>query len=159
METCVCNTKYCDKCPCEVGEWPCIPMCPCLATAYVPYQKPERVYKCIDALMAGTIFPDLDMPYKCFTAKGTCNKNSLYHMLMAIDFALIDLMMYLDTHPCDCGSRKLANEYAEKLCEIKKKYERKYGPLTASSSARDCDDKWEWICGPWPWENSCNRRV
>lgn len=49
-----------NKCP-EIVE-----MCPNLplASAYVPFQKQGKIYPMNEGLMRGTIYPELDMPYK-----------------------------------------------------------------------------------------------
>ncbi len=74
----------------------------------------------------------------------------LLHEIMAVDFKLYDLQLYLDTHPFDeaalCMYQNLVND-ADDLME---EYEEKYGPLTPKSAAGDCE--WKWIKNPWPWE-------
>jgi len=43
-----------------------VELCPNLplANAYVPFQKYSKIYPMNEGLVRGTIFPDLDMPYK-----------------------------------------------------------------------------------------------
>ena len=76
--------------------------------------------------------------------------NQLGHEIMAVDFKLYDLQLYLDTHPFDedalCMYQNLVND-ADELTE---EYEEKYGPLTPKSAAGNCE--WKWIKNPWPWE-------
>ena len=59
----------------------------------------------------------------------------LLHEIMAVDFKLYDLQLYLDTHPFDedalCMYQNLVND-ADELTE---EYEEKYGPLTPKSAA------------------------
>ena len=80
----------------------------------------------------------------------TEDKRCLLNEIMAIDFKLDDLELYLDTHPFDEDVldmyQKLTNESEEKRA----KYEEMYGPLTVSSAAGECE--WKWIENPWPWE-------
>lgn len=69
--------------------------------------------------------------------------------LAAVQFAAIDLNLYLDTH---CDDNRALECYQEFVCEynrLKKEYERCYGPLTATANTQD---NWQWICDPWPWE-------
>lgn len=78
------------------------------------------------------------------------NRCELLNQIMAVDFKLYDLQLYLDTHPFDrealCKYQNLVNE-----CDaLKDEYEEKYGPLTANAAAGDCE--WKWIKNPWPWE-------
>ncbi len=77
-------------------------------------------------------------------------RQELLFQLQAADFAAHDLMLYLDTHPC---CRTALTLYHEKLAEAKalrREYEEKYGPLTASSSSTETP--WQWIQNPWVWE-------
>lgn len=69
--------------------------------------------------------------------------------IMAIDFSLIELNLYLDTHPMDQRALTLHNEYVMKIDKLKEVYQKKYGLLT-SCHMSDCP--WEWINDPWPWE-------
>lgn len=55
---CNCNT---DSSFCKIPEF--MPLDPVLANAYVPYQRLNEIYTPQTALMQGTIFPELDMPY------------------------------------------------------------------------------------------------
>lgn len=78
------------------------------------------------------------------------NKEELMKKIMAYDFKLYDLGLYLDTHPFDeealCMYQNLVND-AE---DLKDEYEEKYGPLKQKAGADDCE--WKWIKNPWPWE-------
>lgn len=69
--------------------------------------------------------------------------------IMALEFSLIDLNLYLDTHPSDGRALTLFNEYTMRLNDMKKRYESKFEPLTASFPS-NCP--WSWIENPWPWE-------
>lgn len=69
--------------------------------------------------------------------------------IMAIEFSLIDLNLYLDTHPSDGRALTLFNEYTMRLDDMKKEYESKHAPLTANTPS-GCP--WQWIENPWPWE-------
>ena len=75
------------------------------------------------------------------------NKDELLHQIMANDFKLYDLQLYLDTHPFDeetlCMYQSLVND----TDDLKEEYEEKYGPLTANAAAGDCE--WKWIKNPW----------
>ncbi|MCK4257627.1 MAG: spore coat protein CotJB [Halanaerobiales bacterium] len=73
---------------------------------------------------------------------------SLLKELMAIEFALLDLNLYLNTHPMDQKALDQFNYYVEKARELVKKVEEVYGPITAD---RGANDEWEWLTQPWPW--------
>lgn len=75
-------------------------------------------------------------------------RNKLLSKLSASQFALWELHLYLDTHPCDRTAVSLCEKYAEETAKFKKAFEEQYGPLTASN-CENCN----WLSGPWPWEN------
>ncbi|SFI99754.1 spore coat protein CotJB [Thermoflavimicrobium dichotomicum] len=71
--------------------------------------------------------------------------------LQEIDFVLIELNLYLDTHPNDPQALEQYNYYARKRNKLRYQYETKYGPLTHfghSFNQYPCG----WSEGPWPWE-------
>ena len=47
----------------------------------------------------------------------------------------------------------LMQEYRTKNDELTKQYEERFGPLTSDSGS---ENNWEWVTGPWPWENEMN---
>ncbi len=73
--------------------------------------------------------------------------------VMAAEFSVIDMNLYLDTHPCDAkGLMQFAN-YVKNAYLVRTAYERACGrPLTAAS-AGGCP--WQWVLTPWPWERQC----
>lgn len=71
--------------------------------------------------------------------------------LMAYDFLQLELHLFLDTHPHDQRALKEFRSANEKAKALREKYEKTYGPITAS--AVDSDASWTWIETPWPWEN------
>ncbi len=70
--------------------------------------------------------------------------------VMAADFTVLDLNLYLDTHPRDLKGIELFNTSVQSARILRKTYEEKYGPLTAASINKSCN--FEWIDSPWPWE-------
>lgn len=77
--------------------------------------------------------------------KGT---NSLSIRLSAVQFAMWELHLYLDTHPDDISALKLHSKYREKYLKLKEEYEAKYGPLTPGSGMPGV----RWLKNPWPWD-------
>ena len=82
------------------------------------------------------------------------SKTELLKWLQQYNFAAYDMLLYLDTHPCDKKAFKLYKELVEKTKSLKNEYEEKYGPLTPYSAARF--DEFNWLKGPWPWEKEAN---
>lgn len=76
-----------------------------------------------------------------------------YDLLRAIqmyDFYLVELNLYLDTHPgCQKALRKF-NEIKEKRNIACKSYVEKYGPLKATDNTNET--YFSWVNDPWPWE-------
>lgn len=78
----------------------------------------------------------------------------LARCIHAHDFALLEIGLYLDTHPCDTNALNKRQELQKQRKALVAEYEEKYGPYVVSY--KDVGpDEWTWICGPWPWE--CER--
>lgn len=75
--------------------------------------------------------------------------------LQSYNFAAYDMLLYLDTHPDDKKAFSMFQDLVAKTMELKKDYERAYGPLTAFSTARS--DTFDWLDSPWPWEKEANQ--
>ena len=71
--------------------------------------------------------------------------------IQAIGFVLIELNLYLDTHPDDERALREFNSYGQKLQRLKTQYEALYGPLL-SSGFSPSQYPWRWIEEPWPWD-------
>ena len=78
-------------------------------------------------------------------------REALLEYITALDFMAVDLGLYLDTHPLDEKAIKKYNKIISESKKVKKKYEEEYGPL-CSFRDMSCDDKYEWISSPWPWD-------
>lgn len=79
------------------------------------------------------------------------NRNALMCKIMEYDFALNEIVLFLDTHPENTRALTLYHRYAEKSRELKALYNENFGPLTSTDNLSQ--DGWEWIHSPWPWEN------
>ncbi len=80
----------------------------------------------------------------------------MLYEISALDFAVLELTLYLDTHPDDRRALKQRNEYLAEMEALVDKYEADYGPLTDRSYAKY---PWTWIDEPWPWELRCGGDV
>lgn len=80
------------------------------------------------------------------------NDNNVREEMMArikeLNFAVIEVALYLDTHPDDEKALCLHRRYAKELKEIKDKYQKVFGPLSIYFPC----NKWRWLEEPWPWE-------
>jgi spore coat protein JB len=75
----------------------------------------------------------------------------LLEQLQAVDFALVDLTLYLDTHPQDYQAIQQFNQLAQKRKQLKKQYETSYGPLQQYGNSYS-NYPWNWDDTPWPWQ-------
>lgn len=73
------------------------------------------------------------------------------HEIQAVDFVIVELMLYLDTHPDDTDAIKQYNQYAGYSRKLKAKFESKYGPLIPGSPDQT-ESYWSWKRSPWPWQ-------
>ena len=135
-----------DKCNFKQGS---LPECAPLALAQTPVQcASEPAYDKRMALARGTLFPGLDLPFMNMVNKPGDLSTPLCE-LMAMDFVIRELNLYLDTHP-DCPMAMQYFQNARRMNrQAMKSYEEVNGPLQVA----DADfNNWNWINGPWPWE-------
>ena len=78
------------------------------------------------------------------------DKNKLFEEIKEYDFTVIELALYLDTHPNDVKALEIYTAVSEKLDRLKEQYEHNFGPL--SIYGVNSGNRWTWIDGPWPWE-------
>jgi spore coat protein JB len=71
--------------------------------------------------------------------------------LQTIDFVLVELNLYLDTHPQDSAALQQYNQYAEMRKKVAQHYEANYGPLLHFGHSLS-PGTWRWIDTPWPWQ-------
>jgi len=94
-----------------------------------------------------------DMNCNCQNNTNECWQNrrrlreEMLKQIKCLNFAIIDISEYLDTHPDDRKALCLHKEYCNQLKDIKDKYQRVYGPL---SIYYPCN-KWRWLEEPWAW--------
>ena len=79
----------------------------------------------------------------------TDRQKLLWRVSMA-GFAIDDVKLFLDTHPCD----RAALEFYEKFRDTKKQLEKEYTAQfeTLRADAVPVSDRWTWVDNPWPWE-------
>ncbi len=78
------------------------------------------------------------------------DRESLMKEIMAMDFTLYDLNLYLDTHPCDGRALMLYNLSVQRALMLKSMYQNMYGPIIQNCFTSTCP--WQWIESPWPWQ-------
>ncbi|MFD0620320.1 MULTISPECIES: spore coat protein CotJB [Paenibacillus] len=75
----------------------------------------------------------------------------LLHELQAVDFVLLELALFLNTHPNDMKSIQQFNQGVEQRQKLAYQYELNYGPLLQYGHSYS-RFPWQWIETPWPWQ-------
>ena len=127
-----------------------------LANPYVPFQiEDPPKYEPRKALVRGTLFPGLDLPFMGMVNKNEKPVNALTE-LQTLGFAIQELALYLDTHTDDREALELYRKFQKLYNEGRELYERECGPLTHMNAT---EGKYKWLDDPWPWEYAKNREV
>ena len=140
---------------CATGSGSLPGYCAPLVFPYVPMQEnnPPR-YSQQDAMNAGTLFPELNLPFHKTLKSRFPAKNTALSELMALDFAIDELGLYLTTHPDDKEVLNLYWAYIKLGREGREKYEEMYGPLLQTDLT---PGSFKWLDNPWPWDLEANQ--
>jgi spore coat protein JB len=135
------------ECGFKSGElMPCAP----LALAYVPMQQSVTPgYEADTAIIRGTLFPGLDLPFKNIVNKMPLDDTPMSE-LMALDFVLDELELYLNTHKDDKEAFAMYQTFLRLAAEGRKKYVSLYGPISQTDMMGM--QNYKWVNNPWPWE-------
>ncbi len=79
------------------------------------------------------------------------NRVAMMQRIKAYDFALVEMNLYLDTHPDDCQALALFKMYREKRSQLVEEYEALFGPYIVTVDNVQ-GDTFTWINDPWPWD-------
>nr|WP_326216349.1 spore coat protein CotJB [uncultured Oscillibacter sp.] len=140
---------------CGAGNGTLPGACAPLAFPYVPMQENNPVrFSRMEALQTGTLFPGLDLPFKAAIQARTKLANTALVELMALDFAIDELGLYLTTHSNDQEALQLYWSYINLAKEGREKYQKKYGPLLQTDLTPD--QGYAWLKDPWPWDEGGN---
>lgn len=84
---------------------------------------------------------------------GEANKAryALMEKIQMVDFALVELTLYLDTHPQDSQAIQQFNQLAVESRDLKASYEQQFGPLRQFGGSFS-GYPWNWGDSPWPWQ-------
>ncbi len=130
-------------------------VCAPMVFPYVPVQGKNPVrFSRMEALQTGTLFPGLDLPFKKAIQAKNKLENTAMVELMALDFAIDELGLYLVTHADDQEALQLYWSYIKLADEGRKKYQQMYGPLLQTDLTPE--DGFAWLKDPWPWEKGGN---
>ncbi|MFW6238270.1 MAG: spore coat protein CotJB [Bacillota bacterium] len=70
--------------------------------------------------------------------------------IMAVNFALLETVLYLNTHPTDEAVMELYNHFACRLMKLVRNYQENYTLLVPHHPGEETP--WRWIEEPWPWQ-------
>ncbi len=79
----------------------------------------------------------------------------LLHDINVIDFVIVEMTEYLDTHPNDTEAIDYLKRYVCMKNQALREYASKYTPLTISSADASSCNEWTWATSPMPWEGGC----
>ncbi len=89
---------------------------------------------------------------ECCNNEGTTPDIDMTGTFSAMQFAMTDLNLYLDTHPNDKEALEMFNKISKTLQSARYDYIRKNGPLMAGDSSADTPFEWASSKYKWPWE-------
>jgi len=70
-----------------------------------------------------------------------------------VNFALIELVLFLDTHPRDRAAIEYFNHYNKIKARLEREFSEKYFPI--STDYAESNNLWRWGEAPLPWEGEC----
>lgn len=77
--------------------------------------------------------------------------DNLLLKIQELEFAAVELNLYLDNHP-ECKNALVDyNAVTRELMKLKKIYDTEYNPL-ANFGNSESKFPWAWVNEPWPWE-------
>lgn len=106
----------------------------------------------MEGFLRGNMFKDEYVPYKnlSYLKLNPINeKEELLYNIMALDFAINDLSLYLDLNPQKKEEFNLFKKYVTEKEKLTKEYENLFGPLSLTHTT---GSTYNWINSPWPWE-------
>ncbi|MDD2495200.1 MAG: spore coat protein CotJB [Tissierellia bacterium] len=90
------------------------------------------------------------MNERCRPRNNDIQEQRMLYGIMQLQVAVIDLALFLDTHPNDPVALYKHKAYSTQLMKLKNEYEMLFGPLNLYSV--ETGDTWRYINGPWPWD-------
>ena len=128
-----------------------------LANAYVPFQQenPPK-YEARKGMVRGTLFPGLDLPFMGMVNQQE-KKVTPMTELQALNFAIQELALYLDTHREDRDALELYRKYQQMYDRCREEFQKMHGPL--NHLVNSDSEAYDWLDDPWPWEYCKNKEV
>ena len=80
------------------------------------------------------------------------NEKIMKRNIHAYDFAIHEMVLFLDTHPRDQKALHMLREYRRRRQEEVAKYEARVGKYLVTPCDVPAENCWEWGDSPRPWE-------
>ena len=80
-------------------------------------------------------------------------KEELLMDIGIVNFTLVDLTLFLDTHPNDRTAMEYFNHYVRIKNQLEREFSMKYYPLNLGMA--ESNKEWRWGMAPLPWEGGC----
>lgn len=81
-------------------------------------------------------------------------KEKMLHDIGILDFTVVDLALYLDTHPHDRNAIEYFNHYNRIKNQMEKEFSKTFFPLMLGYA--ESSKEWRWGEAPLPWEGVCD---
>lgn len=121
---------------------------------YYGFDNQSQLVDVNEGFLRGNMWKNEYVPYKGMPhgrLKPTCEQEALLFHIIALDFAINDLNLYLDLHPEDQKIYETFKTYTKECIELKDRYAKEFGPLSLDQTM---SSKYEWMKNPWPWDKS-----
>lgn len=79
----------------------------------------------------------------------------LLHEIGVIDFVIVEMNEYLDTHPTDKEAMEYISHYVHMKNQAMMEYASAFEPLRIDNMDSCKHNEWKWATTPWPWERGC----
>lgn len=76
--------------------------------------------------------------------------NQMLKDIGIVDFTLVELTLYLDTHPSDGKAMEYFNHYNGIKNQLQREFSQRYFPLNLNLA--ESNREWRWGEAPLPWE-------
>ncbi len=87
--------------------------------------------------------------------KMNVDRIQLMNYINEVSFALDDVCLYLDTHPCDHAALDYYEQCKNARKQAVNQYTQCFGPLLNEDVEVGDGCSWAWVQNPWPWEGGC----
>lgn len=79
-------------------------------------------------------------------------KHEMKKHIDSLCFSILEIELFLDTHPYDQKALHMLREYRRRKREAIDTYEAKFGKYIVTTDDVPASHHWSWIDSPWPWE-------